>query len=94
MAIAVALTGSDQAAWTGQGHYFGFTMRENAGSAAAIAKIYDGTSASGPLLDTVYLAANGSRSEWYGPQGITLTNGGIYVDVSGTGVIEGSVRVG
>lgn len=91
MAIAVALTGSDQTVFTGEGHYFGFTIRETAGSTATV-RIHDNTANSGTILDTIQLAPNESAREWYGPQGILLRTG-IRVDIV-SGTVEGSVRYG
>ena len=87
---AVPLTGSDQLVITGQMSYCGFTVRETAGAVASF-RVYDNTSATGTLLDTVSLAANESWSEVY-TRGIWCQNG-IYVDVL-AGTIEGSLRLG
>lgn len=88
-ANALALTGANQAVLVAPGYYAGVTVRETAG-AVAVVRIWDNASAaSGTILATVSLAANGSFSEFV-PGGIRAVNG-IYVEkVSGT--IEGSVR--
>lgn len=91
-AQAVALTGSDQTVKSDAAIYRGFALRETSGSATATVRIYDGTSASGTLLDSVQLAAGESAREWYGDGGIKATTG-IYVDVV-SGAVEGSLRVG
>jgi hypothetical protein len=91
--IAIALTGSNQTVWTGAGLYFGFAMRETAGASSATAKVYDGTSASGVLLETVNLTAGESSSDYYGPKGIRFSTG-LYVQLGGSGTIEGSLRAG
>lgn len=91
MLTTVALTGSDQAVGGAGSVYRGFSVRETGGVAAATMKIYNGASATGTLLDTVSLNPGESRSEYY-PEGISAQKG-IYVDVGGTGTIEGSVRV-
>lgn len=88
---AVALTGSDQAVSANPSHYCGFTIRETSGSAAAVVRVFDGTSATGTVLEEVSLAQGESRSECY-PGGIRATIG-IYVDVV-SGAVAGSVRVG
>jgi hypothetical protein len=98
MAIAtpVALTGNDQQVWPASGAaqavgtYKGVTLRETAG-AAAVVRIYDGTSAAGTLLDTIALAASQSVSLDY-PEGIAVRTG-IYVSKV-SGAFEGSVRLG
>lgn len=89
-AQAIALTGSDQTARTGQAVYYGFSIRETAG-AAAVVRVYDATSAAGTLLDTIGLAALESAREYY-PGGVWAQTG-IYVDIV-SGAVEGSVRVG
>jgi hypothetical protein len=91
-AIAVGLTGADQTIETaghGPGTYLGIAVRETGGTGSATVLVYDGTSATGVLLDTIHLPASGSASEWYGPQGITYDRG-IFVAV--TGAVDGSVR--
>lgn len=88
---AIALTGSDQLAYTGRSFYCGFSVRETAGSTAAI-RVYDNTSGSGTLLDTISLAANESARENYGTDPLSAENG-IYVDIV-SGTVEGSVRLG
>jgi hypothetical protein len=86
---SVALTGSDQQAAAGVAGYAGFTVRETAG-AAAIVRIYDGTTTSGVLLDQVTLAANGEARAHY-PGGIRCP-GGIFVDIV-SGAVAGSIRI-
>lgn len=87
---AYALTGSDQLVYTGVGFYGGFSVRETAGSTAAI-RVYDGTSASGTLLDTIGLAGLESARESY--VNMLQFSNGIYVDIV-SGTVEGSVRIG
>lgn len=88
---SVALTGSDQTVLAAAGVYRGLTVRETAGAAAAL-RVYDHASvASGTLLETVSLAANGSVQLLYSA-GIWAVNG-IYVDIV-SGAVEGSIRVG
>ena len=91
MLCAVTLTGADQAVAGVDSIYGGFSVRETGGVAAATMKIYNGASAAGTLLETVALNPGESRSEYY-PEGVSAQKG-IYVDVSGSGTIEGSVRV-
>ncbi len=85
----VALTGSDQTVRSTEAIYCGFTVRETTGAEATV-QIYDGTSASGTLIDSIQLAADESAREFY-EAGIWVTTG-IYVDV--TGAVEGSIRIG
>ena len=70
--------------------YFGFSVRETSGAAAAMLRIHEGTNATGDILDVIDLKAGESAREWYGPQGIDA-DGGIFVDVV-SGAVEGSVR--
>lgn len=88
-ATAVALTGADQAIYAGPCVYGGFTVRETAG-ATAVVDVYDGTSATGTLLETITLASNESSSDEL-VHGVRA-NAGIYVDVV-SGTIVGSIRV-
>lgn len=96
LATPVALTGDDQQVWPPSGVaqaiglYRGVTLRETAGSAAVV-RIYDGTSASGILLDTIGLAAGQSVSLDY-PAGIAVKVGIFVSKVSGA--YEGSIRLG
>ena len=87
---AVALTGSDQLVYTGVGFYGGFSVRETAGSTASI-RVYDNTTNSGTLLDTIALAANESARENYA--NLLQFSNGVYVDIV-AGTVEGSVRIG
>ena len=88
-ATAVALTGSDQAAHARPNQFLGITVRETAGSTAAV-RVYDHASAaSGTILTTVALAANASSTLWFGPAGIRAANG-VYVDIV-SGAVEGAV---
>ena len=87
--ISVALTGSDQAAVTGDGVFFGGVFYESGGSNAATAKIHDGTSASGTIIGYISVASSGLSN-------VNIANGvrfttGIYVDVAGSGTIAGSI---
>ena len=84
-----ALTGSDQTVKTGSGFYRGVTIRET-GSAAASLVLYDNTSATGTIIETVALAAGESVSIWLQDEGIPFTNG-VYADI--TGAVQGSVRI-
>lgn len=86
---AIALTGSDQAAHARANQFLGITVRETAGSTAAV-RVYDNASAaSGTILAVVALAANASQTVWFGPAGVRAANG-IYVDIV-SGAVEGSV---
>lgn len=93
MAAGIGLTGSDQAVATGRGRYFGFTVAETGASSTKTIKVYDGTSATGTLLDTIRLAAGEASGDWYGPQGKNYSIG-VFVDVAGSGTVEGSVFIG
>lgn len=93
LARSVALTGSDQAVVATPAVFRGYSVRESGGSNAATVRIWDNASAaSGTLLATVGLAAGGHADVVY-PAGVWADHG-IYVDVGGTGSVEGCVRVG
>ena len=74
----------------GAGNYCGFSFRETTGAATATIVIYDATSATGTILDTIQLAQGESAREFY-PGGIICENG-IHAVVTGT--IQGSIRTG
>lgn len=90
---AFALTGSSQVVRAQpQGLYAGFSLRETGGTNPVTVRIFDNASAaSGTLLDTVRLAANESARIIY--DGGIMTAAGIFVEVSGTGTVEGSIRI-
>ena len=81
---------TDEAVSLAPANYYGFSFRETSGTNPATVRIFDNSSASGGLLDTIHLSAGESAREFYAP-GIRAENG-IYVDVV-SGAIEGSVRV-
>lgn len=89
---AYPVTG-DQLIWTGRARYCGFSLRETAGSTAVV-RIYDNTTNSGTIIDTIALAPGESAREFYpdddGTGGIQAITG-IYCKVV-SGTIEGSVR--
>lgn len=92
VAIPVALTGSDQAVYAGPAQLCGYTLRETGGSSAATARVFDNPSAaSGTLLAVVSVPAGGSADVMYSRPVHAST--GIFVDVGGTGALEGSVRI-
>lgn len=91
MLTAVALTGNDQAVAGVDSIYAGFSVRETGGAATATVRIFNSASATGTLLETISLMPGESRSDYY-PEGISAASG-IYVDVGGSGVVEGSVRL-
>lgn len=68
-------------------YYRGFSIRETAGVVASLV-IYDGTSATGPILDEVSLIANESAREIFGVAKIARI--GIYVQVV-AGTVNGSI---
>lgn len=91
-AVAVALSGSDEALRATGVWFCGFTLRETGGTNGATVRIFDHASAaSGTLLATVSLAAGQSSFEFHA--GMYAGNG-IYIDTGGTGTVEGSVFLG
>jgi hypothetical protein len=84
-----ALTGSDQGVLTGGGIFYGGCFYESGGSNTNTVTIHDGTAASGTVIAHIVLAASGVTN-------LNIANGvqvltGIYVDVSGTGTLGGSI---
>lgn len=75
--------------------FYGYSgIKETGGSAAVTVNFRANNSASGPILASVVLAASGSTpAVWFGPQGIDAGSG-VYVQIVGTGVAEGSGFVG
>lgn len=69
--------------------YFGFSIRENAGTAAPATVRIRQKDATGPILDEIELNANESAREWYGPQGRKVRDD-IFVEVV-AGAIEGVI---
>lgn len=64
---------------TGAGKYFGIGVRSVTG--ATVVSVYDGTSASGKLIDQINLAAAATQiTHWFAPAGIVVTTG-IFLDV-------------
>lgn len=69
--------------------YRGLSVRDLSGSANVI-RVYDGTTADGPILATFALAADGSALD--NIEGGVWATTGLYFDADGD--VEGSVRVG
>lgn len=90
--IVTELSGADQEIRAANKliNYYGYTIAETGGSAAATVYIRS-ASDTGTILDVIELAAGESKEAWYGPQGIR--SAGLFVDVS-AGAVEGSVRHG
>jgi hypothetical protein len=88
---AVALTGSNQTVAQSSATYCGFSIRETTGTAQATVRVWNGTSATGTLLDDIALSAGQSARELY-PEGI-LADVGIFVQIV-SGTVAGSLRVG
>lgn len=83
---ATPFTTTDIQARTGRGKYYGITLRGAGG--AVVASVYDGTSASGKLIDTIAAADAGSNSSRF-PLGVKVKDG-IFVDApaaNGVGVV-------
>lgn len=76
--------------------YRGFSFRESGGTAAVVVTLYDNSSAaSGTVLDSIPLAAGGAAGDFYdsgGTDGGIRCVNGIYVALTGTGTVVGSVR--
>ncbi|MEV6798536.1 hypothetical protein AB0M91_09330 [Micromonospora rifamycinica] len=88
MVTALALTGTNQTAATGPAVYCGYALLADT---AAVVRIWDGTSATGTLLDVVALADDASANAWY--TGGLRAAQGVFVEVV-SGTVSGSVRIG
>lgn len=88
---AVALTGSNQTIAQPSSVYCGFSIRETSGTAVATVRIWNGTSATGTILDDISLTAGQSARELY-PEGIAAELG-IFVQIV-AGSVAGSIRTG
>lgn len=88
---AVALTGSNQIISQPTAVYCGFSIRETSGTAVATVRVWNGTSATGTLLDDISLTAGQSARELY-PEGVNADLG-IFVQIV-AGSVAGSVRTG
>lgn len=88
---AVALTGSNQTIAQSSATYCGFSIRETSGSNPATVRVWNGTSATGTILDDIALSAGQSARELY-PEGV-LADLGIFVQIV-SGTIAGSLRTG
>ncbi len=88
---AVPLTGADFQAAPGPAIFRGYVALETGGASAATIRIYNGTSSAGVLIAAANLAANGVVDTEYAD---LFCEGGIFVDIGGSGVLAGSVRVG
>jgi len=87
----VPLTGADQVVMNHGGWYYGFTIKETAGSTADVV-VYDNASTNtGTILEQISLGPKESAREFY-PGSIRVSNG-VYVDVV-SGAVAGSIRVG
>lgn len=90
-ALARPLTANAQNYGAG-GRLVGWSVR--ADTAAATINLYDGPAADpARYLGTIELAAGSSQTEWFGPGGISFVDG-LYAEVTGTGVVTGSVWIG
>lgn len=93
---STTLTGSDQLIVTAgvRGvRYLGFTICNTSSTDTARIRIFDGssTTAVGPILDEVTLAANESARERYSAGDAEVATAGIVVQVV-SGSVTGSVR--
>lgn len=79
------------------GRVVGWSIRETGGTSGCVMRLFDGRDTSGSLLATVQVAASpaaaSSQQTWFGNSGISITDA-LYVDISGTGVLEGCLYLG
>lgn len=71
-------------------YYRGFSLRETSGASPALVRIFDGTTATGTVLDEVAFLAGESTRECYGPPKVAKV--GIYVQIV-SGAMTGSILV-
>lgn len=71
---------------TGYVVLMGFAVKESTGTAAAEVDIYNGTNNQGLLVLPATLTASQSTSEWYGPNGLEMSEGIYSVVSSGSAV--------
>lgn len=94
--IPTELTGADQIIYDpqapgGVARFYGWSVRETVGTAAATVTFHSGTDATGPIIAVVELpASESSTEELPGVQ----SSGGLFVEIVGTGTVEGAVYHG
>lgn len=75
---------SDQDAVVSHGGNFlrlmGYAARETAGSASDFNIVDGSTGSGGTMMVPVEIAANESKSEWFGPDGIEVETGNLSID--------------
>lgn len=69
---------------------FGWAIRETTAAAGASFRLWDGNAAGTELLANCNLASNESDRDWFGPQGIVVQTGRIFIEVV-SGSLEGVV---
>lgn len=94
----IPLTGSDQVIYARQCRLVGFFIRESGGSSSATALLYDNASAASGTVIPVALSAGESAREWWadasdGVEPGLLMEAGIYLDVGGSGTVQGCILV-
>lgn len=76
------------------GIFYGFTVEETGGFFPVQVELRDGSS-TGAVLAAARLAAGTSQAPtWLGPQGLKVPSGEVFVVVTGTGTLQGSVYLG
>jgi len=81
---------ADRQAATSAGTLLGWAINETSGVAPATVALRDGT-VEGDVVITITLAPGESTRDWFGPGGISLTQG-LYIDAAGAAA--GSVFLG
>ncbi|HVD03182.1 MAG TPA: hypothetical protein VNF75_03480 [Candidatus Dormibacteraeota bacterium] len=84
--IPVPTTSSSEVLAGGRYVFYGFSLRETTGAAAATVDIYDGGGTGGTLVAALDLAQGASDQLWLGDNGVLMVQG-IYLSV-----VAGSVR--
>lgn len=89
---AVTASGASARVATSPTRLMGFMLCESTGAAPAKVRLWDGADTSGELVGAVSLVAGGNAREFFGPQGVGLSQG-LFVEVV-TGAVEGTMLLG
>jgi len=85
----VAMPTADGQAVSGAGVLLGVSITETDGAACKV-NLHDGTSASGQLILSFKVSANGSETVWLGPGGVNFLTG-LYIDESTGAINDGAI---
>lgn len=77
--------------YTGNGRIVYRAVKESTGAALAEVDLYDGSNATGILIEPVTLIANESARDWFMPGGVEFDNG-LFVNVT-SGTVSASITI-